>query len=54
MPPGERATQFPEAGDTLALIVDASVYPEMLDAVLTRAESDSASSATVDAPSARP
>ncbi|PRY36595.1 beta-N-acetylhexosaminidase [Geodermatophilus tzadiensis] len=49
IPPGERATRFLEAGGTLVLTVDPDVYPAMLDAVLARAGTDPAFSATVDA-----
>ncbi|SFP13484.1 beta-N-acetylhexosaminidase [Geodermatophilus dictyosporus] len=49
IPPGERATRFLEAGGTLVLTVDPDVYPEMLGAVLARAEADPAFAATVDA-----
>jgi beta-N-acetylhexosaminidase len=49
VPPGDRAVRFLEAGGTLVLTVTEDVYPEMLDAVLDRAESDPAFSAVVDA-----
>ncbi|WP_369255689.1 glycoside hydrolase family 3 N-terminal domain-containing protein [Geodermatophilus amargosae] len=49
VPPGERAVRFLEAGGTLVLTLDADVYPEMVDAVLARAEADPGFSATVDA-----
>ncbi|MGY1831663.1 glycoside hydrolase family 3 N-terminal domain-containing protein [Geodermatophilus sp. SYSU D01180] len=49
VPPGDRAVRFLEAGGTLVLTVTEDVYPEMLDAVLARAESDPEFSATVDA-----
>ncbi|PWW21839.1 beta-N-acetylhexosaminidase [Geodermatophilus normandii] len=49
VPPGDRAVRFLGAGGTLVLTVDAEIYPEMLDAVLARAEADPAFSATVDA-----
>ncbi|SHF61528.1 glycoside hydrolase family 3 N-terminal domain-containing protein [Geodermatophilus nigrescens] len=48
-PPGDRAVRFLEAGGTLVLTVDPAVYPEMLDAVLARAEADPAFSEVVDA-----
>lgn len=49
VPPGDRAVRFLEAGGTLVLTLDADVYPEMVDAVLARAEADPEFSATVDA-----
>ncbi|MGY1774365.1 glycoside hydrolase family 3 N-terminal domain-containing protein [Geodermatophilus sp. SYSU D00804] len=49
VPPGDRAVRFLEAGGTLVLTVTEDVYPEMLDAVLARAEADPEFSATVDA-----
>ncbi|MGY1716395.1 hypothetical protein ACI78R_18175 [Geodermatophilus sp. SYSU D01106] len=49
VPPGDRAVRFLEAGGTLVLTVDPAVYPEMLDAVLARAEADPAFSEVVDA-----
>jgi beta-N-acetylhexosaminidase len=47
--PGERAVRFLGAGGTLVLTVDASLVPEMIDAVLARADGDPAFSARVDA-----
>ncbi len=49
VPPGERAVRFLQAGGTLVLTVDADVYPDMLDAVLARAQADPAFAAVVDA-----
>lgn len=48
--PGERATRAVDAGvDLLLVSADPSVYPEMHQAVLARAESDPAFAAKVDA-----
>jgi len=49
VPPGDRAVRFLEAGGTLVLTVRASVYPQMLQAVLDRDAADPAFAATVDA-----
>ncbi|MGY1786709.1 glycoside hydrolase family 3 N-terminal domain-containing protein [Geodermatophilus sp. SYSU D00698] len=49
VPPGDRAVRSLEAGGTLVLTVTEDVYPEMLDAVLARAEADPEFSVTVDA-----
>jgi beta-glucosidase-like glycosyl hydrolase len=46
---GDRAVRFLAAGGTLVLTVDATLVPEMIDAVLARAGSDSAFAAQVDA-----
>jgi beta-glucosidase-like glycosyl hydrolase len=46
--PGERATRFLAAGGTLVLSVDASLVPEMIDAVLTRSEADPEFATAVD------
>ncbi|MGY1822029.1 glycoside hydrolase family 3 N-terminal domain-containing protein [Geodermatophilus sp. SYSU D00079] len=48
VPVGERAVRFLAAGGTLVLTVDPSTVPEMIDAVLARADSDAAFSAQVD------
>ncbi|TFV61645.1 UNVERIFIED_ORG: glycoside hydrolase family 3 protein [Bacillus sp. AZ43] len=48
LPPGERAVRFLAAGGTLILTVEPAIVPEMIDAVLARAESDPAFAATVD------
>jgi beta-glucosidase-like glycosyl hydrolase len=48
VPPGERATRFLGAGGTLVLTVDASIVPEMIDAVLARSDADPAFAAAVD------
>ena len=48
VPPGDRAVRFLEAGGTLVLTVTEDVYPEMVDAVLARAEADPAFSDVVD------
>jgi beta-glucosidase-like glycosyl hydrolase len=47
--PGERAVRCLAAGGTLVLTVDASLYPEMLAAVLDRDRTDDAFSTRVDA-----
>jgi beta-glucosidase-like glycosyl hydrolase len=47
--PGDRAVRFLAAGGTLVLTVDATLVPEMIDAVLARADSDPAFAAQVDA-----
>jgi beta-glucosidase-like glycosyl hydrolase len=49
VPAGERATRFLAAGGTLVLTVDATLVPQMIDAVLARADSDPAFAAQVDA-----
>jgi beta-N-acetylhexosaminidase len=49
VPPGERAVRFLQAGGTLVLTVGADVYPDMLDAVLARAQADPAFASVVDA-----
>jgi beta-N-acetylhexosaminidase len=41
--------RFLEAGGTLMLTMDAGLVTEMIDAIVARAESDPAFSATVDA-----
>ncbi|WP_285138235.1 glycoside hydrolase family 3 N-terminal domain-containing protein [Microbacterium sp. lyk4-40-TSB-66] len=52
--PGERATRAVDAGvDLLLVSADPSVYPEMRDAVLARAQSDPAFAAKVDAAATR-
>ncbi len=52
--PGERATRAIDAGvDLLLVSADPSVYPEMHQAVLARAESDPAFAAKVDAAARR-
>ena len=48
VPVGERAVRFLDAGGTLVLTVSPDTVPEMIDAVLARAESDPAFSARVD------
>ncbi len=48
VPPGERAVRFLAAGGTLVLTVDATLVPEMIDAVLQRGAADPAFAATVD------
>jgi len=48
VPPGERAVRFLAAGGTLVLTVDATLVPEMVDAVLARSAADPAFAATVD------
>ena len=48
VPAGERATRFIAAGGTLVLTVDATLVPEMIDAVLARDEGDPAFAAQVD------
>jgi beta-glucosidase-like glycosyl hydrolase len=49
VPPGERAVRFLGAGGTLVLTVDATLVPEMIDAVLARADADAGFAARVDA-----
>jgi beta-glucosidase-like glycosyl hydrolase len=49
VPPGERAVRFLAAGGTLVLTVDATVLPQMIEAVLAQAAADPAYSAAVDA-----
>ncbi|MGY1608873.1 glycoside hydrolase family 3 N-terminal domain-containing protein [Geodermatophilus sp. SYSU D00700] len=49
VPPGDRAVRFLEAGGTLVLTVTEDVYPEMVDAVLARAEADPTFATIVDA-----
>ena len=49
IPPADRAVRFLAAGGTLVLTVDAAIVPEMIDAVLARADSDTAFAAQVDA-----
>ncbi|MGY1642835.1 glycoside hydrolase family 3 N-terminal domain-containing protein [Geodermatophilus sp. SYSU D00703] len=49
VPVGERAVRFVAAGGTLVLTVDAGTVPEMIDAVLARADSDPAFAEQVDA-----
>lgn len=49
VPAGERAVRFLAAGGTLVLTVDAGLVPAMIDAVLTRSDSDPAFAAQVDA-----
>ncbi|MGY1624182.1 glycoside hydrolase family 3 N-terminal domain-containing protein [Geodermatophilus sp. SYSU D00965] len=49
VPVGERAVRFLAAGGTLVLTVDAGQVPEMIDAVLARADSDPAFGDQVDA-----
>ena len=48
VPAGERAARFLAAGGTLVLTVDASLVPEMIDAVLAREENDPGFAAQVD------
>jgi beta-N-acetylhexosaminidase len=48
VPPGDRAVRFLAAGGTLVLTVDATLLPEMIDAVLARADADPAFAAQVD------
>ncbi|WP_104525870.1 glycoside hydrolase family 3 N-terminal domain-containing protein [Blastococcus atacamensis] len=48
VPPGERAVRFLEAGGTLVLTVDGGPVPEMIDAVVARAEQDPAFAELVD------
>jgi beta-N-acetylhexosaminidase len=48
LPVAERAVRYLEAGGTLMLTMDANAVPEMIDAVVQRAESDPAFSARVD------
>jgi len=49
VPAGERAVRFLAAGGTLVLTVDATLVPEMIDAVLARSAADPAFAAQVDA-----
>ena len=49
VPAGERAVRFLAAGGTHVLTVDATLVPEMIDAVLARADGDPAFAAQVDA-----
>ena len=49
VPVEERAVRYLEAGGTLMLTMDADLVTEMIDAIVARAESDPAFSATVDA-----
>lgn len=49
VPIDERAVRFLAAGGTLMLTMDADAVPDMIDAVLARAESDPDFSAVVDA-----
>jgi beta-glucosidase-like glycosyl hydrolase len=49
VPAGERAVRFLAAGGTLVLTVDPTIVPEMIDAVLARADADPAFAAQVDA-----
>jgi beta-glucosidase-like glycosyl hydrolase len=49
LPPGERAVRFLGAGGTMVLTVDATIVPEMIDAVLARAAADPTFAAQVDA-----
>jgi beta-N-acetylhexosaminidase len=49
VPPGERAVRFLAAGGTLVLTVDATIVPEMIDAVLARSDGDPDFAAQVDA-----
>ena len=49
VPAGERAVRFLAAGGTLVLTVDATLVPEMIDAVLARGDGDPAFAAQVDA-----
>ena len=53
VPPGERALRFLTAGGTVALSVDASKLPEMVDAVLRRARADEQFRARVEADAER-
>jgi beta-glucosidase-like glycosyl hydrolase len=49
VPEGERAVRFLAAGGTLVLVVEPSLLPAMVDAVLERSAADPAFSAVVDA-----
>ena len=49
VPVDERAIRYLEAGGTLMLTMDADLVPELIDAIVARAEADPAFSATVDA-----
>ncbi len=49
VPVDERAVRYLEAGGTLMLTMDADLVPDMIDAIVARAESDPGFSATVDA-----
>jgi beta-glucosidase-like glycosyl hydrolase len=49
VPIEERTVRYLEAGGTLLLTMDAGLVTEMIDAIVARAESDPAFSATVDA-----
>ncbi len=49
VPPGDRAVRFLGAGGTLVLTVDPALVPEMIDAVLARADGDPTFAAQVDA-----
>ena len=49
VPAGERAVRFLAAGGTLVLTVDATIVPEMIDAVLGRSDGDPGFAAQVDA-----
>ncbi|MGY2003475.1 glycoside hydrolase family 3 N-terminal domain-containing protein [Blastococcus sp. SYSU DS1024] len=49
LPAGERATRFLAAGGTLVLSCDGDLVPEMVDAVLARAEADPGFADVVDA-----
>jgi beta-glucosidase-like glycosyl hydrolase len=49
VPAGDRAVRFLAAGGTLVLTVDASIVAPMIDAVLSRCDSDPGFAATVDA-----
>ena len=49
VPVGERAVRFLAAGGTLVLTVDPTIVPEMIDAVLARADADAGFAAQVDA-----
>jgi beta-glucosidase-like glycosyl hydrolase len=49
VPVDERAVRYLEAGGTLLLTMDADLVTELIDAIVTRAETDPAFSATVDA-----
>jgi beta-N-acetylhexosaminidase len=49
VPPGDRAVRFLAAGGTLVLTVDATIVPEMIDAVLARSAGDPGFAAQVDA-----
>jgi beta-glucosidase-like glycosyl hydrolase len=49
VPPGERAIRCLDAGGTLVLTVDRTLFPEMLAAVVDRDRTDDAFSRTIDA-----